>query len=597
MLKGIFVSWLLLISSCNCSTSSILRIKPVKNISTLSSKQLGFQRYLKDSKVVPTLHSNLISYIAPNDDLETKSYENLRNKLLCLPDVLIEQIFEYLLFSYSNIRCVCKDFTYLFDKMAYRMVWLNFPGGTSETFSMYPKYKMIRLAPIFLAVNKTFKPSKEDLPTLEIVYELLNYSRKHYKNLALIAVAIFLKLKYIPWAYFINFDQFEINRAWSLGLVTIAKFLLKFDFDRFLELIGHESYGIVTAILNDRKALALYMIDIVRSTNKSIISAHPRYLHKIIDKCIDMRNWDVLQSIYLDYPEADYRSYLKELAKIGSIEGFHILKDAARKNPEFLAHIAAAYGNLDILQKLNELDILVQASAPNRLGETAVHVAIALDRFDCLVYLVERLKDLGKDYLNIPDKNGKLPIHLAAHFNNTKILKEIIRMNPRYKCKNPFKGIISPLHIAVAHDHTESVNILIDSFPELINYQDTDGDTVIHVATIYASEEMLNMLITRVPIEIIKARNIEGCTALHVAVKNSQIKKFNTLLSTNCFTGLERNCDGLTPIGLLAGLKYPKMSVSHLLDLFKITEDVFEEAIQWKKPSFFDVMSDLFNKS
>lgn len=591
MLKDFFIIWLFLISSLS---SSILRIKPLRR----NSRHSGLQGFLKDSKVIvsPTIdeYSDFIStrnQIIPDDLLTKSQHQNNQNQnmFLYLPDVLIEEIFEYLLLDYSNVKLVCKYFALLFDQMAYRMVWYNFPYGTPETFSKYSKYKMIRLAPVFITVKKRFKPSKEDLPVLEIVYEILNYLRKNYRQKALIAISILLKLKYIPWAYFMTFDAFEIHQAWTFGLLSIARFLVQFDLNRFLDSIDHESSGIVTAIVNDRKYLAIYMINVIRLVKSAIISAHPRYFDKIIRKCIEMRNWDVLQLVYSDSPEADYIIYLKELAKHGFVEGLLILREPAKKHPKLLAHVAVAYGNLNFLKELNELGILVQASSANRYGETAIHVAVSHDSFDCFVYLDEKL-----DCLNISDKEGNLPIHLAVLFSNTQILVEIIRRNPRYKYRNPFKETILPLHIAVACAHKESANILLNAFPELIRHQGSDGDTVIHVSI--ASEKMLELLITCAPADIIKARNVNGNTALHVAANIGKIKVISTLLSTNLFTGLERNCEGMTPIGLLAR-KQPNMLVSQFLDLFKVSRDVFDEAVKWKRLSCFDVMSILFNKS
>lgn len=591
MLKDFFIIWLLLISYLS---SSILRIKPLQR----KSRNFGFQGLLKDSKV--KVSPTMDEYSDFTNHIITENIQNCQNqnqyKFLSLPDVLIEEIFEYLLLDYSNVKLVCKDFACIFDQMAYRMVWYNFPNGTPKTFSKYPKYKMIRLAPIFITVKKHFKPSKKYLSVLETVFEVLYYLRKNYRQKALIAISIFLKLKYIPWAHFISFDPFEIHQAWTIGLLTIARFLVQFDLNRFLNSIDYESRGIVTAIGNDQKSLAMYMIHVIRSTKSSIISAFPRYFDKIIRKCIEMKNWDVLQLLYSDYPEADYRNYLRELAKLGFVEGLRVLREPARKHPKLLAHVAVANGNLNILKELNDLDILVEASNANQFGETAIHVAVSHDKFDCFVYLDDALKKKGKDYLNVADNEGNLPIHLAVHFSNSKTLIEIIRRNPRYKYKNPFKETLSPLHIAVACAHKESANILLNVFPELIKYQDSDGNTVIHVSIGNASEEMLELLLTCAPVDIIKSRNINGNTALHVAAKNGQIKMVSILLATKRFTGLERNCEGMTPIGLLAR-KHPKMPVSQFLSLFKVSLEVFSEAIEWKRLSCCDVLSILFNKS
>lgn len=598
MLKNFFI--LCLISIINCSIASILRIKVAERRPNLFPNQFTFQGALNKPKVAPTMdeYSDLIldrNRIVPDDLMTESNSNNFQNNILSLPDVLIQEIFEFLLSDYSNIRHVCKEFTFIFDQMASRIVWSNFPGGTPETFSNYPRYKMIRLAPIFIIFKKKFNYSRKDLSTIGTVYEILNYLRNTHKEKALIAISIFLKLKYIPWIYFMNFNTFEIHLAWSLGLLTIAKFLVKFDVELFLESIEAEMFGIVTAIENDHKALALFMIELVRSSDKSIISSHPGYLDQIIRKCIQMKNWHILRLIYSDHPKVvDYKIYLKELAKFGFDDGLHIFKQVARKHSKSLAHIAAAYGNLNFLKKLNEMKILFKASGPNENGETAVHVAVAYDRLDCFIYLVEILKE-RMDCLNIPDNDGYLPIHLAANFNKHEILLEILRRNSRYKSRNPFKEVISPLHIAVSCSHQESANILLTAFPELINFQDSDGDTVIHVSIGNSSEEMLSLLISCAPVSIIKAKNVKGNTALHVAAKNGQINLVSILLSTNYFTGLERNYAGLTPIGLFMQ-KHSKMA-DKFLDLFKMSREVIDEAIQSKRPSCQSFISTCFKET
>ena len=584
MIKALFLIWLLLFKNIISApyVSNFIhrhRQKPQRRSSYILDN-FSFRKFAKETRVIPLNDS---TEEQADYDLELIKYEQIN--ILTLPDVLIQEIFEYIQSDYSSIKQVCKDFANLFDQTSFRIAWQNFPNGTPKTFEKYSEYKLIRLAPILSKSSKLFQQIPKDLSLYETVFEVIKQLRIFHKNEAFIAVSFFLKLEIISWSDFSTANIGDFLLAWSLGLLTIAKFLVNTRLDLFLFSMRHEQHGIVIALENDRKALALYMFELVKLVDKSIISSHPGYLDKIIKTCIKKRNWEFLGLIYFYNREVDYKVYLKDIARMGSVEGLMIFKEVACRNPEKLAHYAADYGHLDFLKKLDEFGILLQSADTDETGETAVHIAAFRGKTDCLIFLVERLRKRA-DFLNVTEKDGNLPLHLAANYGNTETLLEIIKRNPRYKSRNFFKEIISPLHNSVVCCQIESVNILLSAFPELIKFKDSDGNTAIHLAVGNSSIEILSLLLDFAPFETIKSKNLKGNTALHLAAKNGQMEKLAILLSSKCFTGTERNFDGYTPITLLAR-KYPNFSVQKFRELFGISVGDLDDALRWKRPNCF----------
>ena len=272
---------------------------------------------------------------------------------------------------------------------------------------------------------------------------------------------------------------------------------------------------------------------------------------------------------------------MKFIAEEGLIDGLMILRNLPANHGIVVevAQVAASKGHLEFLREMYSMGLLQECCSP------AILDAASNGHTECLEFLVRRL---GTKYLSYEDSFGLMPIHLAAaKSQNPDTLRTIIALYPYYKPRfSCFRtsNVISPLHEAIKNGMQDNARILLDNFPELINFKDTLGNTVIHLAAEYYDISMLEMLLTFAPPEIISARNYEGDTALHLGQSYvSCYEKHALLMRTGLFTGMERNNKGQTPIGAYRRTHDLKNSSTRikLIEIFNLqTEEEFNEALR-----------------
>lgn len=525
--------------------------------------------------------------------------------LMSLPDELIQEIFEYLYRDFSTMRLICKTACQNFDDLMYKRLFKKFPTGDLGTFSQWSmdKYQLIKLSEVFCNVYSAL-PSvstifyidiqhgkdPRDLSLRNLVLRILDHVKSADENEYFKLISITLKLNVIHWKDIE--DQLIRNTSllktiYSLGVGTIAKQLLRYKTNLFIYSVGIVCRGLLLAIGNNHYHLSEFIIDSIREYAESVFANNIAYLGLVVEAIVNARYWNLLYKIYVDYPDLNYLPYLNEIAKAGSLFCFEFLGGVIREHPQGLAHAAASNGRLCFLQKLNKMKILKASAGPNENGETAIHAAVASGQLDCFIYLVDVL---GTKWLNHIDNNGYMPIHLALKSKDTEILGLIIKFNPRYRTKNPLdyikRELISPLNLAIECGSLRSVKILLQSFPELINFKDKNGDTVIHIAVTKSSIEMMHLLLNHAPDDIISARNRDGNTAVHLASELSHLNKIIALIATNQFNSLQRNNQGFTPFGICYRNNLFALPLLVALEIFKVSPDELGKAYSCD-PSFW----------
>ncbi|XP_059663867.1 protein ACCELERATED CELL DEATH 6-like [Cornus florida] len=117
------------------------------------------------------------------------------------------------------------------------------------------------------------------------------------------------------------------------------------------------------------------------------------------------------------------------------------------------------------------------------------------------------------------DKHGLFPIHIASSEGHTAIIQDMLCHCPdsRELLTLEFHNI---LHVAAKSGKAKAVSFMLKMFElqKLLNERDGDGNTPLHVATIYANAETVSTLTwdERVNLEL---ENNESFTALDIAEK------------------------------------------------------------------------------
>lgn len=115
------------------------------------------------------------------------------------------------------------------------------------------------------------------------------------------------------------------------------------------------------------------------------------------------------------------------------------------------------------------------------------------------------------------DKNGFNPIHIASNKGHINIIQDMLLQCPdsRELLNQQDQNI---LHVAAKSGKADAVNYLlkVPELKKLINERDMDGNTPLHLATIYEHPKIVNTLTCDQRVQL-KLVNNKGLTALDIA--------------------------------------------------------------------------------
>ncbi|KAL3872338.1 hypothetical protein ACJMK2_040269 [Sinanodonta woodiana] len=222
-----------------------------------------------------------------------------------------------------------------------------------------------------------------------------------------------------------------------------------------------------------------------------------------------------------------------------------------------ILHISAANANLKIVKYLIRTNPgLLQQNDKN--GFTALHHAA----LGGSVPVLETLIAAGLD-ITARNNDGDHVLHIAAYYNNLKVVKYLIDINPGLLQENDKDGSTSLpsavskwsvrmietlivarlditarnntgahiLHIVAANDNLRIVKYLIKTMPGLLEQNDKNGWTPLHHAASKGSVAVIESLL-EAGLDI-TARTNNGCHALHLSAGNGNLKIVKYLIKTN----------------------------------------------------------------
>ncbi|XP_040997134.1 ankyrin repeat-containing protein NPR4-like [Juglans microcarpa x Juglans regia] len=211
---------------------------------------------------------------------------------------------------------------------------------------------------------------------------------------------------------------------------------------------------------------------------------------------------------------------LREAARKGSVPS---LLELLQEDPKFLSkntptlsgtalHLASLLGHSafakEVLVRKPEL-----AAELNPGGSSPLHLAAATGS----VEIVKDLMLVNPDMCLVWDREGRTPLHLAAIKGRVGVLTELVRVRP--EATRVFtSGGESGLHLCVKHNRLEALKVLVEGIggdDEFVNWRDSNGNTVLHVAVSRKQSVMTKFLLNQTKIEV-NAQNASGFTALDI---------------------------------------------------------------------------------
>ena len=178
-----------------------------------------------------------------------------------------------------------------------------------------------------------------------------------------------------------------------------------------------------------------------------------------------------------------------------------------KRQPIITATIA---GHVDIIEILISYDVNINCKMKG--GWTPLLLAVCYNRFE----LVEKMIEKFKADPNLPNDDGKTPMHIAASNGYNEVLRILLKYDVDINCK--MKGGWTPLLLAVSNNRFGLVNEMIElgADPNLPN---DDGRTPVYIAASKGYSKIINILL-KYGVDI-NCKMKGGWTPLLVAVSNN----------------------------------------------------------------------------
>ncbi|KAH3749811.1 hypothetical protein DPMN_184325, partial [Dreissena polymorpha] len=196
-------------------------------------------------------------------------------------------------------------------------------------------------------------------------------------------------------------------------------------------------------------------------------------------------------------------------------------------------------------------------------GQTAVHLCTRHKSPKCMTLL---LRQLSPGEIDDQDRNKRTALHWAASYGNLEHVKMLIK-------QDSIIGILdiegkTPLHWAASSRDAEAVNcvrLILDTTPSVINWQDYEGRTALHLVVADGNEAVVKALAstkTRGHSKIVSllldnkaefsSSDQNGATPLHYAAQNNFDETVEVFLSRANVTD-EADVEGRTAFMWAAG--------------------------------------------
>uniref|UniRef100_A0A0E0R7R4 PGG domain-containing protein n=1 Tax=Oryza rufipogon TaxID=4529 RepID=A0A0E0R7R4_ORYRU len=154
------------------------------------------------------------------------------------------------------------------------------------------------------------------------------------------------------------------------------------------------------------------------------------------------------------------------------------------------------------------------------------------------------------------DSNKSSPLHFASSDGDCSIIQEMLTHAPPSAAFMLDNEGLSPLHVAALMGHAAIVHLLLQFCPSSADIRDNYGRTFLHAAAMKGHSSIISYAIKKKILEhLLNAQDKEGNTTLHLAVIAGEYKVVSKLLSSGKMQANIMNNAGHTPTDLVKNCK------------------------------------------
>jgi ankyrin repeat protein len=167
------------------------------------------------------------------------------------------------------------------------------------------------------------------------------------------------------------------------------------------------------------------------------------------------------------------------------------------------------------------------------------------------------------------DLNGSTPLHIASSLRNSNGFTQLLKANPTAVYKADNNGLF-PIHVAASVGAEDTVKKIVKMFPSCAGLRTAHGRTFLHVS-IENTRMPIVFYVCKTPhlAWILNMQDNDGNTALHLAVQAKSLRMFGCLYGSKEVHLSLANSKQQTPVDisralLPRGLYFDWVMYSHL---------------------------------
>lgn len=181
-------------------------------------------------------------------------------------------------------------------------------------------------------------------------------------------------------------------------------------------------------------------------------------------------------------------------------------------------------------------------------------VFLTLDSFNTKIpfsVFTEKLLGWNKGLTTERDENGSTPLHFAAALLQPgRVLSQVFEANPAALYQSDHDGLF-PIHVAASVGATANVAMFLKEYPSSAGLRDAKRRTFLHIAVMKCQHDIVRFACRTTSLAwILNMQDIDGNTALHLAVKAGNLQMFCSLFGNGAVHLNLTNDKGQTPLDI-----------------------------------------------